>query len=158
MHTGWDNELLMFRILTPSEDKLERWWWIATRRSISSSGEVGHSPELTLLGPFRLPAPTIGDGVALLLWGGSTTDGMSSEMLASSATWSIHLQLHNWSLSIQALAHNNNTMHFNIIFITCQGTKSTDTGDGAFHTHGTKRCIPGSDQKAKGLYRGLIFK
>jgi hypothetical protein len=50
-------------------------------------------------------------------------------------------------------------MHFNIVFIiTCQGTKSIDTGDGAFSKHGTKRCILGSDQKPKGLYRRLISK
>jgi len=54
---------------------------------------------------------------------------------------------------------NNNTMHFNIVFIiTCQGTNSIGTGDGAFSTHGTKRCIAGSDQKPKGVYRRLTFK
>jgi len=62
------------------------------------------------------------------------------------------------SLSIQALM-NNTTMHFNIVFIiTCQGTKSIGTGDGAFSTHGTKRCIRGSDQKHIGVYRRLTFR
>jgi len=101
-NTGWDSKfwasLPVVKILTPRDDKLERCWWIATRRSISSSGEGGHSPELTLPGPFRPPAPTIGEGLALLLWGDSPTEEIS-EILASSVRKKQNRQSQSQSLS-----------------------------------------------------------
>lgn len=105
MCTGWNSafwsSLPAVKILTPSEvDKTVCCRWIATRRSISSSGEVGHSSELMLTEPFRAPAPTTGDGPALLLWEGNTTGGISSVKLASPVTETHNLQPQRYNVTI----------------------------------------------------------